>query len=378
MIASLSLFAACGGASPAPNGTLRQPIIGGTPDADHLSVGLVMFDEWPGCSATLIGRRTVLTAAHCVDTSNLDPSVQLGYASDETLLAQRSALEGAFVHPSADFDIAVMRLKQKIIGVVPSRLPESSPHAGEEITVVGYGLTDDPDNPYLRNAKKKVGTNRISSVWGDYFDFASTTATCNGDSGGPSFALRSGVERIVGVHSRGDCGSHSIDANVAAALQWIASVAQGDLYQGEPVDTEPPQVAVLDPASDAEVTLPVRVRVQAEDNVGVARVLLRVDAMDAGERQSPPFDFDLGQLETGPHRVDVVAYDAEGLQAKGGVSFRVVEPRRPTPDAGPPDATPAADGGDDPASGGGCRLSSRGSLWFPLLVALLVLGRRSF
>jgi secreted trypsin-like serine protease len=73
-----------------------------TPERDEpAAVGALVRDGAVGCSGTLIGRRTVLTSAHCVSA---DPRARLTFVlpASRTVAEQRLAVDHARLHPSFD------------------------------------------------------------------------------------------------------------------------------------------------------------------------------------------------------------------------------------------------------------------------------------
>jgi hypothetical protein len=81
-----------------------------------------------------------------------------------------------------------------------------------------------------------------------------------------------------------------------------------------PPDTTPPVVSILSPSEDSLMSGMVPVDVAANDNVGVARVELFVDAERIASTTTPPYQFvvDAAALSPGAHKLRAVAYDSSG------------------------------------------------------------------
>jgi len=322
LIFSLTVALTCTACGPPPDetGTHRGPLAWGKPDPAHHEVGSL-----GGCSSTLIGRKTVLTAAHCVRSlTRKYKFTTRGKATSSTRVKVHPNYDG---NVSDDADIAIIHLEKNVPGVRPATLVDSALKAGEPLVMVGFGLTDQG-----LSGKKYVGDNRIDTLLDKTFTIINEkgAATCPGDSGGPSFAVRGGKEYLAGVHSRGTyppCGTlfgSGIDVRVDVFLDWIKLEAGADLYKGEPIDTTAPVVAITSPAAGASTTRTFTVEATATDNVAVTSVELWLN----GTKQetltgSSPFSFKLQGLYPTNHTIKVVAHDAETNRGEAQVGITV-------------------------------------------------------
>lgn len=238
----------------------QQPIVNGLPTSSLAStVALIDTQDRAACSATLIGCRTVLTAAHCVcEGSGADcqtPGPLLTPASELRVFSQHSGLyQVTSIRIPTDYffglngDLAVLTLEAPMAGVRPTPLNTlGSPAHGSPGLIAGFGRDGDPDG--LGGGIKREGR-VVTSACGpnpepqhicwSFQDPIGTPGfdsnTCQGDSGGPLFVDFGDGLVLAGVTSGGaskDCTPPDVafDANVFHYRDWITSNAQFGLGQ---------------------------------------------------------------------------------------------------------------------------------------------------
>jgi len=250
-----ALLQACG-PDDLPLEVLEQPIVGGSasPESFHPAVGALVVNHPLAfssfCSATIIGNRHVLTAAHCI--AMIPKGYPIGFNNSANTnnwfnLGKTLPIDLNTGHPSYTggnspqdlskwYDIAVLRLKNAT-NITPIKLVRSTAIAGKliklggEALIIGYGQTDSKN----KNSAgiKHHGTGIIGQV-GTGEIFLSGTGNprkCFGDSGGPTLvnagSSSSPQWQIVGVASRADqdCSYGSVETRVDVYLSWIHSVA---------------------------------------------------------------------------------------------------------------------------------------------------------
>ncbi len=240
-IALLLSLAACGGEELLAHG--EQAIVNGQKDTGHPAVGRIDFDNGL-CTGTLIGQRTVLTAAHCLE----------GAKSATFTLGQSVYAAAQLIgHPSYDpqavtNDVALLVLAKSVVGVSPMPLATRPPALGESITLVGFGDTaSGADNA----GTKRVAANKVSWLGSQTFSFSGSSGSrgniCQGDSGGPSLRTLGGSEYCLGIHSTASavCGGEGNDVRVDVFFSWIANAAKNDLAPPESGTLPPPAAGFI-------------------------------------------------------------------------------------------------------------------------------------
>ncbi|WP_081426854.1 S1 family peptidase [Sorangium cellulosum] len=199
--------------------TSRQRIVGGAVDTAHAYVVGVGNRIRAYCTGTVISRRTVITAGHCHGGAT---RVYFG-----TSLGRRSAsvrVEESRRHPGFDpgtleNDITLLKLESDA-PVQPAPLLRESMenngwYVGPDYTFVGYGVSDGVAGtgfgtrrvatfPILAVGPAQVGGTPGTITETQFYYQVPAMNTCAGDSGGPAFLVRWGVERHAGVTSFGD------------------------------------------------------------------------------------------------------------------------------------------------------------------------------
>lgn len=215
------LFLASCGPAPEPSlpepGTSRGAIVGGTTDfADPEVFRLLQVysnGQQGGCTGTLIGAKTVLTAAHCVDPVPAGAtSVQI-WVTNKTDASSPNQAElirvvetrtapGWDPTTSLDDDVALALLERSpSIAPKPWNRSSLAGFGGRAVRAVGYGTTGSAGTG--AGIKRTVGlTFRQVTTTHFLIGDLSGKGVCHGDSGGPTFhTFGDGAERVVGVHS---------------------------------------------------------------------------------------------------------------------------------------------------------------------------------
>jgi hypothetical protein len=228
---ALVLTAACA-PDPALTGQTRLPITNGKLHTGHPAVGKLIFSRTGGtkqdgaCTATLVGQRTVLTAAHCLGYPNTDfISGTLGYHS-----------RASVIHPRFDkarpyeYDLGLVLLTSRP-ALTPAWVDTAKPTANTPVKMIGYGETSQGAGDTAR----RMASNSIASVKSLYFTIAGSSGTngnaCYGDSGGPVLLTRTGQEVVAGVLSyiTGACGTNTLVTRLDLYSAWLRRESGGDI-----------------------------------------------------------------------------------------------------------------------------------------------------
>jgi hypothetical protein len=244
---------ACSG-TPAEQASARaQAIAGGTTDASHQNVFLLVRetqDSGSLCTATLIAPNLLLTARHCVSPGTGDDHVLCGdsvlddpypasafFATNDAQPGQDSPLFHAIAvrvpglgEDTCGYDLALVILKQSVpadisVPAVPRIDREVQP--GELYTAVGYGVNEAGKSTGSRMQLDGLSIACEPGTCGDGVEsteFRGEKGICSGDSGGPALDADG---KVVGVVSRGgpEC-STPVYSTVTAWHDFIIDVAK--------------------------------------------------------------------------------------------------------------------------------------------------------
>lgn len=235
----------------------HQEVIGGDPDVNNFRAACIMDIERPDtdegdprvpivCSCVLIESRTVLTAASCVVANAEEDDEGMTHLGDITLrfgtdrsgdpiVVESAELYRYFdVEASAPEDIALLRLAadppEFATPVVIGQDPLGSEDVGEDVTLVGYGATNEQDEGST-GVRYAVDTPIVQVAQNHIVAGTNEATTCAGDSGGPVFMDRGDGNELVAVTSFNGLGDDSTDCSTNVRRMRVDHFAEDFILQ---------------------------------------------------------------------------------------------------------------------------------------------------
>ena len=226
----------------------RSPRSVGLQESEVLAIGALTNFEDPTsafCTGTVITDRVVVTAAHCIVSSN----GRTRTADDLSfVIGENPEVDGRLfdvsqivVHPdyiansdnSQATDVALLLLAQNISSQAPELLPiafnrhpltglDADALSNRTVEIAGYGVTQTNESGRFFTSVELIEINELTVL----IDGKGQTGACEGDSGGPLITLNTRqVPVIIGVLRGGSTNcvgqDHYVRLDVPVVQTWI-------------------------------------------------------------------------------------------------------------------------------------------------------------
>lgn len=207
--------------------------------------------DWPevvwinrSCTATLVGPRIAITAAHCGDN----------YEDGFLEMFDNQRIDCKMIHMpqwrnASDYDLAVLILEEEVDSEVAAVGLDHEFRTDQRILLTGFGCTapngtGGNDGILRKGPSKIIGTAGVTDIVSRWVE-GNGGALCFGDSGGPMFAneASSGNRILVGVNSKGNIRdtNYNMRINLREVRDFLTQIAndysldiKGLNYEDEP------------------------------------------------------------------------------------------------------------------------------------------------
>jgi secreted trypsin-like serine protease len=163
---------------------------------DYPHIVLIKSNSGGRCTATIVGERAILTAAHCAGTNATVSFTTKGKT-------YKAKITRSKYYNSRDHDLSIGVTTEAIEDVEPASIGGEA-IKNEKIRIFGYGCRR-PGGSDGMDGNLRTGEATITGY--SNLDMVSRkgAALCYGDSGGPAFQeLEDGTMVLLGVNSKGN------------------------------------------------------------------------------------------------------------------------------------------------------------------------------